>query len=152
MGVWAHSDIIKFIKGKSCLCFPWRSYGGSDITMVKQADGVVPVALIRMWLHPKPTFFFFTALSCLKAWMRVIGQCEEMTFVRLRYVSQTPLTNFLLAIEFELKPLNEEPFKVIFQSAYVCVVNIKHFGNCEKSELHDITFYALSCELLTVFR
>lgn len=85
VGVGAYSDIIEFIEGKSCLCFPWRSYGGSGITMVKQQT-MVPVALIRMWLHPTPTRVFFMPLSGLRS--RVIGQPKEMKCVHLRYVSK----------------------------------------------------------------
>lgn len=66
VGVWAHSDIIEFIKGKSYLCFPWRSCSCSDITMVRQADIMVPVALIKTRLHPKPGLVFLTSDSCFR--------------------------------------------------------------------------------------
>lgn len=64
VGVGAQSDIIEFIKGKSCLCFPWRSYGGSDITMVKQQTVWCPWLLSGCgYIQNQPHVFSMT-LSC----------------------------------------------------------------------------------------
>lgn len=84
VGVWAHSDMIEFIKGKSYLCFPWRSCSCSDISTERQADIMVPVALIQTWLHPKPGHVFLTCDSCFRAWARVMVQCEAIKFVHQR--------------------------------------------------------------------
>ncbi len=68
-------------------------------------------------------------LSCLGAWGRVMGQCEEeMKFAHLRYVFNLPVRLYAI----------ERPFRVIFRSAHKCVVNAKHLETVKKNSKHNI--------------
>lgn len=139
MGVGAHSDIIEFIKGKSLPLFPleilrwlWYHYG-------ETADGTVPVALIRMWLRPKPTHVFIMPLSCLRGLEEGYGSMwrDEVCSSEIRLQETINLPVCLYAIEIELEPWNERPFGVIFRSAQKCVVNTKHLEAVKKNSKHN---------------
>lgn len=71
-GAGADSDVIEFIKVKSCLWFLRRSYVGSDVTTVRQQMGWCP------WLLSGCAYIQNHSLCslCLFLASGFIGQCE----------------------------------------------------------------------------